>query len=234
MFPIMVLTSDKHMHALRGFSYLFNKYWGDDQGVDVFGFSEPDFGLPRNFVFRSIGDFADYPLEKWSDACLKAVDMMPDHFILFLEDYWLMRPVDKVMIDLLLQFAASNALPRLLKVDLCADRLYAKDMQDFGNVGWIDLVISHKDSPYHMSLMNGIWSKNLFKQVVIPGENPWEVELNGTPRARELQMNVIGTRQWPVRHTLALRSGDHKTYHIQELNPEDQHELRKLKLLDLS
>lgn len=226
---VIVLTSDHYLHALQPYSWLFNKYWSPDQDVIVGGFKHPEFLLPPNFTFVSIGDMSDYPLEKWSDGLIRLMNMLPDEvFVFMLEDYWLTRPVDTEAVSVLDDYM--KQFEYVLKVDLCADRLYALNMQDYGWVGRIDLVKSHPASPYHMSLMTGLWRKSLMLDVVIPGETPWDIEVRGT---RRLSLNgdvlVLGTRQWPVRHTLAYRGGDSSTEaNVSDLASEDVEAMRKL------
>lgn len=106
---VIVLTSDKYLQAVRPFAHLFNKYWAPDQPVLVAGFSEPRFSLPPNFSFHSIGRFVDYPVHRWSDALLALMGQIDDEaFVLMLEDYWLIRPVDtrgvRILYDYALQF----------------------------------------------------------------------------------------------------------------------------------
>jgi len=219
---VIVTTSDNYIHALRPFSHLFQKYWGDDTEVIVGGFSPPSFDLPDNFTFHSIGNQADYPVEKWSDAVIKLIhDVGDEVFCLMLEDYWLSRPVNRQAIrmlhDYMLQFT------NVLKMDLCTDRLYAAGMTDYNNCGYIDLIRSDPGSQYHMSLLTGLWRKDLLLRFLIPGETPWQVELEGTPRVRAAagDVLVLGTRQAPVRHILAHRRGDPSELLVDGLNPSD-------------
>ena len=84
-------------------------------------------------------------------------------------------------------------------------------------------------SPYHMSLMTGVWRKDNMRKVLINNESPHDIELAGTTRAsHEQDLVVLGTRQWPVRHTLGLRGGDHSSLNLSELKPKDVDEMRKL------
>ncbi len=224
---IFVLTSDKYLDAVPPFAHLFNKYWGRDQGVIVAGFSKPDFRLPSNFAFYSIGEFDDYPVNKWSDALLKLLSDYShiDTAIIMLEDYWLTRPVDTASVSMLYQYM--RQFRYVLKMDLTGDRLYSAGATDYGNCGHIDLVLSDPDSQYQMSMMCGIWNTELLAKVLIPGETPWETEIDGTPRVREMRdsLIVLGTRQWPVRHTLALRGGKTSQYLFDELSQSDIEDL---------
>lgn len=231
--PVVVLTSDHYLHALRPFSWLFNKYWSEDQEVQVVGFAEPEFKLPSNFYFFSMGPMANYPLNKWSDALIDYLEDRPGltHFVLFLEDYWPTRPVNRQAVRMLYDYAVQ--FQNVLKIDLVADRLYAWGMTDYGNCGYIDLVRSDPASQYHMSLMCGIWSRELLLRFLVRGESPWEVELSGTPRvaAAGNEVLVLGSRQWPVRHTLAHRRGNPAEMFLSEIKSTDVEEMKSLGLL---
>lgn len=226
---IFVLTSDNYIKAVRPFAYLFNKFWDDEQEVIVAGFKAPEFDLPSNFLFHSLGDMADYPLQKWSDALIKLLNEFTDDvFALFFEDYWLPRPVNvqavHMLYDYMLQFR------NVLKMDLYSDRLYAGGMTDYNYCGYLDLVRSDPASQYHMSLMAGLWNRELMLRFLIPGENPWQVELEGTPRVARAanEVMVLGTRNMPVRHILAHRRGNPSELLLDGLDPADVQALREL------
>lgn len=230
MIPILVFTSDKYLKALQPFAWLFNRYWSAAQAVDVIGFAQPDFMLPSNFSFHSIGDMKDYPFSKWSNQVIDYLEIRQDisHAIILLEDYWLIRPVNlsaiRMLYDYMLQFR------NVLKMDLCADRLYAAGMTDYDNCDYLDLVLSDYRSQYQMSAMAGIWSKELLLRFMQRNESPHEFELNGTPRvaAAHDEVIVLGTRQWVVRHTLGHRGGDSGKLYLDELKPVDRLELERL------
>lgn len=232
----IIMTSDKYIQAVRPFMYLWNKYFQPDFKQDnvICGFTPPDFELSPNFRFYSIGKFADYPVNRWSDALISVLDEVADDvFLLVLEDYWLTRQVDtravKILYDYMRQFRY------VLKIDLCGDRLYAMGADlNYGKVGHLDLIKSMPGSPYHMSLMGGLWSRDLLKKVIVPNETPWDIEISGTVRLSRYDSDilVLGTRQWPLRHTLAFRGGDAQKLLLDELQPKDVSELRELGLLD--
>lgn len=233
---VLVLTSDKYLHALRPYAYLLNKYWGDGQQVLVGGFTPPDFPLPGNFTFHSIGAFEDYPVGRWSDALIKLLgEIEDDAFVLMLEDYWITRPVDVVGVQHAYGYARQFGY--VLRIDLTADRLfspgpcYPQDIPHYGHVGHLDLIRSDPASQYHMSLMTAVWRRDNLLKVLVPGETPWQVELDGTRRlAREHadDLLVLGTRQWPIRHVLAYRGGDPGTVDTSALAPEDISALQRL------
>lgn len=234
MLPVYVMTSDKYLHALKGFAIQFNRYWSELQPVTVVGFSPPAFDLPKNFTFLSLGDYADYPKERWSNAFIKFMSIIPDElFVLMLEDYWLVRTVDHQAVESLGQYMSIHK--NCIRMDLTTDRLYAGGMKDYGVWGRLDIIQSNPDHPYHLSLQAAIWRKSLLKKVIIPNETPWEVELVGNGRLSALrdEMIVLGTRQCPVRYGITLRGGNPKQYHLESLLSEDVVDLAKRGCLEI-
>jgi hypothetical protein len=225
---VYVMTSDKYLPAVRPFLWLFGKYW-PGQTVTVCGFTSPDFELPPFADFLSLGTFSDYPVNRWSDALLKLLSVIPDEpFALMLEDYWITRPVQVEAVRMLADYCRQFGY--VCRMDLTGDRLHAQGASLYGKCGHLDLIWSDPESQYHMSLMTAIWSPRNLRRVLIPGETPWEVELNGTPRLRAMrdEMIVLGSRVWPVRHTLAFRGGDSAKLLLDELDPSDVAELTAL------
>lgn len=229
-YVVYVLTSDKYIRSVRTFSWLFNKHWGAQQPVQVVGFAEPDFELPSNFSFLSLGPMKKYPWQKWSNALLDLLQGMSgdEVFCLMLEDYWITRGVDVEAVDLLHAHMLED--DSIVKMCLTADRLYAWGMSDYGALGRLDLVKSHTDSPYHLSLMTGLWRRSLLERVLVRNESPHDVEIAGTSRLSNLgdAVKVLGTRQWPVRHILGHRGGDPSKTIVEGLHADDVTDLVNL------
>lgn len=205
---IVVSVSDKYLWCLKPFSYLFNKYFSPVINVDVAGYSPPDFQLPSNFIFHSIAQ-PQYPKEKWVDGFAKFLSgYNHSHFLLFLEDYWLSRKVNLSTIELMFQFIENN--PRVMRVDLTSDRLYAGGVKDVGYYGHCD-IIEAAGSQYQMSLQAGIWSTELFLDLLykLPEgtRSAWDVELTGTGVLNaNPSIRVFGTRQHPIRYVNGMNN----------------------------
>lgn len=224
---IFVMTSDGYLNALKAFSWLCNKYWKPNPEVVVVGYRSPDFELPSNFSFVSLGNQKDYPMSRWSDGLIKLLNQIDDsHFVLMLEDYWISRHVDAEAVQILYDYA--RQFTYTVRIDLTGDRLYAGNADlDYGHVNRLDLVKSMPGSPYHLSLMTGIWNRELLLKVLIPNESPWDIEISGTTRLSHAQdMLVLGTRQWPVRHILAHRRGNPSELLLDGLDPADVDAMR--------
>ena len=226
---VVVMTSDKYIDAVRPYSYLLNKYWVPNPRVFVMGFTPPSFKLPENFSFHSLGNFSDYPFDKWSNALHKAMEIVPDEVaVIMLEDYWITRQVDtravKILYDYMRQFRY------VIKMDLYTDRLYAFGADlNYGHVAYIDLVKSMPGSPYHFSWMTGLWRKEHLLRHAPLNESPHQMELVGSTRlSHDQNVLVLGTRNCPIRHTLAFRGNDPKKLLLDELDKSDIDQLRSM------
>jgi hypothetical protein len=225
------MTSDKYLPAIRPYLWLFEKYW-PHQPVTIVGFTPPDFALPAFADFLSLGSMSDYPVNRWSDALIKLMSIIPDDpFCLMLEDYWLIKPVYIEAVNMLYDYCRQFGY--VCRMDLTGDRLHANGASFYGKCGHVDLIWSDPESQYHMSLMTAIWNKHNLARVIIPGETPWQVELEGTPRLRAMreELLVLGSKVWPVRHTLAFRGGDSQKILLDEIDPADVAEMTALGLL---
>jgi hypothetical protein len=226
---VIVMTSDKYLPILRPFAWLFNKYWSSEQEVLIGGYAAPDFTLPDNFKFHSIGKIEDYPIDKWSNGVIKLLSEIDDEaFTLMLDDYLITRPVDIRGVEMCHGYACQFGYT--LRIDLTLDRLFAHgprypgDISDYGYLGHLDLIRSEPTSQYHMSLMTAVWRRDNLLKVLQPDWSPWDVELTGTGyvaahHAHDLL--VLGTRQGPIKHTLAYRGGNPTEINLSQIRVED-------------
>jgi hypothetical protein len=199
---VFVEVSDNYLWALRPFAHLFNVHWSELQPVVVFGYSNPTFPLPPNFSFFSI-DAHNYPAERWSDGFITFLQRQQDeHFVLLLVDYWLCRMVDHRAIASLHDYMRGH--PRVLRMDLTADRLYAGGMRDADYWGSLDIIETGVGVPYQLSLQAAIWNRKLMLELLVPGKSPWEVELHTSVPDT---MRVLGTRQYPIRYATGVSKG---------------------------
>jgi len=248
---VYCMTCESYYPTLPGFAHQFNRHWGADQEVTVVGYGEltyenlyptkqavTDGLLPPNFYFLSLGNQADYPVGKWSDSLIKLLTIIPDDYpCIMFEDYWLVKPVKRDVVDVLYQYMTTTST--VIKMDLCAERMYSAGVTDFGEIvtgedgTGIEIVKSDYNSPYHMSLMTGIYNRWLMLQVLQPNWSPWDTELIGTPTLAQYEdrMLVLGTKQYPFHHTLIHRGGGCKKYLTDELSSMDNEGLKELRRL---
>lgn len=246
--PIVCMTSDKHIEAALPFVFLMRKYWNAARApvkIIVAGFTDPGYKWnpePNNtgvdVRFHSIGEFKDFPLKKWSDAFKLMLEQLKEKYIiLMLEDYWPIRDINVDAVAMAHEYM--KRWPNTLKFDLAADRYFAGEAErDWMHYGWLDIVRSKPGSPYHMSLMTGMWSvdnliKCFEKGIIKLDWDPWDIEITGTSKLSQFgrEFEVVGTAQWPIKHTLAIRSAEVDTLLLQEMQQEDIAALSRLGML---
>ncbi|MHC4711080.1 MAG: hypothetical protein ACYTA3_11840 [Planctomycetota bacterium] len=200
--PVYVCTADKYLWALKPFAYLFNIFWSSMQPVTILGYNTPDFALPPNFDFKSLGE--DGGQDKWSDGIIRALRGIEDELlVLLLDDYWLTRTADNTGVATLADYVYQH--PNVLRMDLTTDRLYTGGMFEVESYGHYDIVETPPGSSYQMSLQAGIWRRKLLLALLQPGMSPWAVELQTSPPEN---MRALGTRQNPVKYANVFQGGN--------------------------
>ncbi len=204
---VAIISSDKTSWALRPLAWTFRIYWDIELNVLVGGYTPPPFPLtPHYWRFQSLGNFADYPSEKWSDGLIKLLDSIHDDLVLLhFDDFWLTRPVDRHAINIAQGYMNNN--PNVCRFDLTSDRLYAANVKDIGNVGHLDLIEAPHDSPYNFSYQTAIWRREMLLDLIAPGEHAGTSEINGNARLMAKGWDVVGTRQIPMRYCVAVQHG---------------------------
>ncbi len=192
------LTSDKYSWCVGPFMHQWKKY-APHWNITVAGFTKP----VADCDFVSIGKFEDYPVDKWSDALIKLLEMTDDKYVcLFLEDYWLVRSVPGLKSTSL--FLDNNE--KIIRFDLTSDTMCSGYIKRIESNDRYDL-FERTNREYSLSLQAAVWNKEFLLDVLVPGETPWEVELKGSERLTRKGYRVIGTAQWPVMYTIAVNKG---------------------------
>lgn len=209
MIPVICLTNDKHLWAIRPFEYLYYQYWGAP--LIVAGYSHPSFALNEKSTFVSI-DQKNYPANQWSTGLIRLLNdhVLNSHFILLLEDFFLTAVVQSEKIEALVKLAQTDKT--ILRVDLTADRAAQRHIKH-GSYEGMRLISTPHSSPYQMSFQAGIWNKALMLDVLRAGEDPWQSELNGSTRLSgmdERNHRVYGTLDAPLRYAPVIRSSKGK------------------------
>ena len=216
---IYFVTSDKYIHLMKGAAIQFNKYWSRPTPVKVLGYKPPDFSLPSNFTFISLGDQKAYN-NSWTDPLRDYLNTTPEsHFLLMLEDYWLTHPVDQAKVEELekevTQFGVSKA-------DLSYDvGLYktTRYKEKF--------LCSLQTTRYRNSLQAAIWNKDYFMKFLKPGWSPWEFELKGMRLAFNDGATIISFPEEVVRYANIYLKGKVLEEHVNRIPQEDMKVLRE-------
>ncbi len=202
---ILVTTSNNYIDkALRPFAFCFHKYWSATQPVTVLGANPPNYKLPKNFDFISVGD--SWPVDKYSNVVINFLKQQKkwEYFIWLMDDFWLNAIVHLRGIEQLIEYMKQS--PNIIRMDLTLDRAFSGQVEDVGGWRGFNLVKTNPPSPYQMSLQPALWNRRLLLDILIPDEDPWQIELDGTSRLNKSDYKVYGTKENPFSYTNALNS----------------------------
>lgn len=237
---ILVPSSNVTGWMCRAMLWLLDRHWPSHPAVVVGGYDRPD--LPEGVEFHHIGEWADYPANRWSDGVMRFLEAMPDEVFLWtMDDFWLVDDVDDLAVQAL--YRHLRASDHLARIDLTEDRALSGHARDSGPLLYgggdgavrrLDLVHTPPDTPYQLSFQTGLWRKSALLQYMTPGETPAQAEIHGAHRMTRASANVLGTKQAPFKYLIAMQHG---TLHIDDsgyqvppvhLQPEDRAELERL------
>ena len=119
------------------------------------------------------------------EICLEGISER--YFIYFLEDVFLTKKVNTERIIKLLKILKDDQVSCL--------RLYPSPGPDYPYSRDNDLGVIKKDASYRVSTMTAIWDKKSFLRLLKPGENAWQMELEGTKRS--WLINDLYLSVWP-------------------------------------
>lgn len=197
---IFTLTSNKYIHVLPGFAYLWNRFYSENQAVTVVGYEERPVGLPRNFSFLSLGKQTDYT---WSAGVIKLMKSIKDqHVMIMLEDYFLNAPAKVGIINQTVRFMEEH--PEVAKVDLTDDRLKLSHLP-YNVLGVpAPMIVSGSETNFQMSVQAAIWRRDMLLQFLDPKDDAWASEKRGTKRiisaryANEFNGLILGFQTPPM------------------------------------
>ncbi|MFA5208582.1 MAG: hypothetical protein WC428_08120 [Candidatus Paceibacterota bacterium] len=144
--------------------------WWDQHNIPIFILCETN-DFPYNYVSLMAG-----PEKTFSDMLIWALQELPYKYIFYLlEDCWLIDnpPFLQAHLNTLINKQADAI--RLLPNHTIDTYPYQFIVED-------GLLRIQNESMYQMSLSPSIWNREFFMDQLIPGENPWQIELDGTRR----------------------------------------------------
>lgn len=170
---VIVSSCDAFDDVWRPFFTLFFTYW-------------PDCPFPIYLItnFKTYPDSRVTTLavgedKSWAENTRKALSQIPEgHIIWLLEDLLLEKPTNTGYLLKLLEYVKNQHAATV--------RLYPTPPPNQDFVNDLNLGQVSTDADYRASLIAGIWNKEIFLSLLKDGENPWQMEMNGTERSREL------------------------------------------------
>jgi len=166
---IFVTTCNYTSHLLRGFSYLFNKFWGDSHEVIVLYYDAVP-KLPDNFTCVSVGRMREHK-NYWTNALIPIFkSLRDDYFILFLDDFWLKKRVKIKILNSYSRYIKMKAV----RIAISNEVLNRKHIiTPYG-------IETAQDATYRASLQASIWSREYFLRLLKPNRTIWDFEKLGS------------------------------------------------------
>ena len=152
------------------------------------GYTKPDFELPKNFEFVSLGN--NDSLDNWSK------DLR--NYFNSIDDEWLMMTVDDSMLTSTTNIKLyDTALDYLLTTDRKVGRfglerdLVTRQHQYWDTHKGLNLVEAKVESSHRISMRWSIWKKEYLIQHFTDGRTPWTFEEEGTINSKRDGWGII-------------------------------------------
>lgn len=222
---VIVTTSDKYLHLLPIFCYLFNKFWSKDQEVEIVGYKRPPHTLPSNFKFHSLGVQTN-SAKDFSNDLRPYFEQQDEYFIWMAEDAFLRAPVDLKVLELAKQWAPHFHSGRFGLSTLDAARY---DLM-YSMIESYSVYALTEFAPYRISMQPSIWNKYFLLKYLRPNLSPWGFEKQ--PSERDIY-DVISFSKLdsPIIHNEGVRVSDIHKYDLNGIAPSIIAELKKLQII---
>ena len=187
---VYIWTSNQQMMCLPAWSYLFNEFWPIEVEVGVIGYDLPTFELPDNIKYHSLGK--QRGPEYWSNDMIDFFsDKKDEIFYLTTEDGFIVKPINKELLQFITDFVLINKNDSFLRFGLTSDvqrrtHIILESSEDF------QVIMSDQNVDYRSSLQHSIWYGKTFVQLLNNNETPWHFESDG--RFKNNKMNVFATK----------------------------------------
>lgn len=203
---IICTTSDKYLHLIPVFCYLFTKYWGNDP-VEIVGYKHPKCKLPKNFTFYSMGEQGH--VNEWSTDLRTYFKQQDDWFIWLMEDTFIKRK-SEIHVPL---------VKGVGRIDL------TNDVQKRGHKVIDNIVYADPNSLYRLSTQPSIWNKEFLLQYLTPDQSPWMFE---TQNPMNDGWAILGLLSPPVKHNEGVRKHDPHEMDLNGFPYEDKNYIMNL------
>ena len=201
---IYISTSDNYHHCLQPFAYLFNKFWSSDREVNFIGYKKPNFKLPSNFNFISLG-VQRGPKYYAEDLRTFFETIDESHFIYTMEDQFILDYVDLNMMNDLTKHLKNDKVGRICLTNSIFQKTHeGKRYQNFDR----NIIELTQDSNWRITCEWSLWKKEYMLKYLQKQMTPWEFERQSFSEAMNDGYHVIGFNEDRVliHHAEAIRA----------------------------
>lgn len=218
--PIVVTTSDRYHHLIPIFCYLFNKNWGE-YPIELVGYKKPDFKLPDNFTFHSMGSQTE--VNQFSIDLKRYFSKRSEWFIWLFEDCFI-KEVDHELLNKSMQLIKRGKVGRV-NLTRCG---LSQDYEDTKPLGDLQVYENTQSSNYRLSTQPSIWNREFVIKYMRPYLTPWMFE---TQSAVDDGYRILGLHNAPVSHNEGVRKDNIFKYDLAGIKEEQLEEMKQLNIL---
>ena len=207
---IIVTTSNRYLHILPIFCFLFNKFWSDRQQVEIVGYDKPSFELPSNFNFVSLGKQSE-DKQNFTRELRKYFAKQDKFFIWLMEDCFLKTPINFKTLNILKSL--TTKIPDVGRINLSAE-VINQDHSLLGAFDHYQIYKNNKYSLYRLSTQASIWSKHFALQYMANDLSPWEFECQSDHANDEFLILGMDKMDSPLRNNEGVRKTNIFNYNL--------------------
>ena len=190
---VYIPTCDNYLWLIKPFMFLFNKFWDDSIQVIYLGYNPPNFNLPSNCSFISLGK--DDNLKNWSnDLKNYFLSIDDEYFIMTVDDSFLVHPTNIDLYKMITDYMQKNK--KIGRVGLERD-LATRPHGYYDTVNNTVLVKAATNATSRISIRWSVWKKEYILKFLTPGRTPWSFEDEGTKQSINENHDIISTSLSP-------------------------------------
>jgi hypothetical protein len=185
---VLVVSCDRYADMWDPFFDFFRLFWSD---CPYKVYLSTNIKTPKleNVTVLNTGSSSD-----WSSELSTAISQIPEkNIILFLEDYFIREKVDNSELKSYIDFfeVSGAAYMKLGCFSSKYNELWPYEtVNAFSKVGKID-----KSAKYLVCLQLTLWDKSYLQTLLVPGESPWQFEINGSRRSEKSNRDFLCVKE---------------------------------------
>lgn len=206
---IVIPTCDRYRNITQPVLYSLEKYYpGRGKGVIV-GYRPPDFGLPSDVDFVSVGQ--DQTPARWTNGLKRFIERYSqDYFILHMDDHLLIDRVESDRIDQLCGLMETN--PRIDKIML--HPFTSSMFQPYPTAEQDLLLFKCENGIGTTTLMNALWRREYLLELLSENLSPHDFENQSMHRNLSDKL-VLSTHNRIMMVTSLMNGGSrNRNWHI--------------------
>jgi len=190
---IYIPTCNSRIYLVEALLYSLKKYWYnfDNSKFTIVGYNEPQFTLPDNVTFKSLG--SDDNVKNWASDLKSYFDSIDDEYFVYMnDDCPIVDHIDTQIFDFFLDIINENTDSKIGRICLTADLTEHahKVVQEYDD---FELIEKTQESEYRLSTQFSIWNKKYLTMYMRKNMTPWEYELQNS--AINDGWSILGTKK---------------------------------------